>query len=118
VLSRLSRFFGFAPKLTIAPHAARTSTIATGGTALTLFTGPINGGYITNPVNAEAQGLHTAENAYIDFVRLPGSSDATANGTTILLEPGQNFYLPALPTGVYVKGNAATSGHKLTVVIW
>jgi len=102
----------------VTPTAATAAVIVTGGTAVTLITGPINGGYVTNPINASAQGISAAENAYIDMVSTPGSTDSTANGTTILLEPGQNFVFPALATGVIVKANAATSGHKFTVVVW
>jgi hypothetical protein len=102
----------------VTPRAATTSTITTGGTAVTLFTGPINGGYVANPINAAAQGISVAENAYVDPVGTPGSTDAAANGTTMLLEPGQTFSLPVLGVGVNFKANAASSGHKLTVVVW
>ncbi len=99
------------------PKAGTNSTIVTGGTAVVLVTGPCNGGYITNPPNTAAQGV-TAENVYVDPVAAPGSTDAAANGTTTLLVPGQSFTLPALAAGQFVRGNAATSGHKLTVVVW
>lgn len=102
----------------ITPATGTTATIVTGGTAVTLATGPINGGYVINPANAASQGIVTAENAYVDPVATPGSTDAAANGTTALLQAGQSFYLPPLVTGVLVKGNAGTSGHKLTVVTW
>jgi hypothetical protein len=102
----------------VTPRAGTASTITTGGTAVTLFTGPINGGYIANPINAASQGISVAENAYVDPVGTPGSTDAAANGTTMLLEPGQTFSLPVFGVGVAFKANAATSGHKLTVVVW
>lgn len=105
-----------APSVT--PRAGTASTITTGGTAVTIVTGPCNGGYITNPINAAAQGISAAENVYLDPVNTPGDTDANANGTTILLEPGQNFSLPQLASGVALKANAASSGHKLTVVVW
>lgn len=100
------------------PVAGSTATVVTGGTAVTLVTGPIKGGYIVNPINLAAQGVAAAENAYIDPVGAPGSTDTAGNGTTAILTPGQTYALPALATGVVVKGNAATSGHKLTVVVW
>jgi hypothetical protein len=102
----------------VTPAAGTASTITTGGTAVTLVTGPVNGGYITNPPNAASQGIVTAENAYVSEVGTPGSTDGAANGTTTLLTSGQTFTFPALAAGVLIKGNAATSGHKLTVVVW
>lgn len=102
----------------ITPAAGLVSIITTGGTAVTLANGPCNGGYIVNPPNLSSQGIVTAENAYIDLVGTPGSTDATGNATTSIMLPGGVFYLPALASGVHVKANAATSGHKLTVVVW
>ena len=92
--------------------------IPTGGTAVIIVSGPCNGGYVTNPASAAAQGISAAENVYLDPVNTPGSTDASANGTTILLEPGQNFTLPQLAPSISLKANSATSGHKLTVVVW
>lgn len=100
------------------PAAGSASAIATGGTAVTLMTGPCNGGFVTNPPNAAAQGIGAAEPAYIDMVGTPGSTDAAANGTTTYLDIGQSFTIPPLASGAVVKANAATSGHKLTVVKW
>ncbi len=94
------------------------SVITTGGTAIVVAEGPINGGYVVNPPNAASQGIGGAENAYIDMVAGPGDTDAAANGTTRILFPGDSFPLPALTSGVLVKVNAATGGHKLTVVTW
>lgn len=102
----------------VTPTAGTTSTVATGGTAVTVATGVIHGGYVTNPINAAGQGIAAAENAYLDMVASPGSTDGAGNGTTVILQPGQTFTLPPLTTGIAVKVNAATSGHKLTVVIW
>jgi hypothetical protein len=100
------------------PAAGTLSVIATSGTAVTLFSGPCNGGFVTNPPNLAAQGIAAAEPAYIDMVGTPGSTDAAANGTTTYLDTGQSFTVPPLAAGVAVKANAATSGHKLTVVKW
>lgn len=99
------------------PAAGTASSIVTGGTAVTVVTGPVNGGYICNPLNTAAQGV-TAENAYVDQVGTPGSTDGAANGTTALLVAGQCLTLPPTKTGSVVKANAATSGHKLSVVVW
>lgn len=102
----------------VTPKAGTASAIGTGGTAVTLITGPVNGGYIVNPANSSAQGIATAENAYIDMVGTPGSTDAAGNATTTILTPGQSFSIPALASGVLVKANAATTGHKFTVTVW
>lgn len=102
----------------VTPAAGTASAIVTGGTAVTMVTGPINGGYITNPINLAAQGIVAAENAYLNMVATPGSTDANGNGTTVILAAGQTFTLPALAAGVLVKVNAATTGHKMTVVVW
>jgi hypothetical protein len=100
------------------PTAAAASVITTGGTAVTVFSGPINGGAIVNPANATAQGIATAESLYISLIGTPGSTDATANGTTIVLAAGASYAFPALATAVTVKANAATSGHKFTAFVW
>lgn len=100
------------------PRALDNSTIALGGTAVVAVTGPIYGGFLTNPFSAAAQGLPTAENLYIDMVGAPGSTDATANGTTVLLQPGQNFTFPWLAVGVLVRINAASSGHRVSGEVW
>lgn len=102
----------------VTPVAGTASAVVTGGTAVTVVTGPVNGGYISNPLNAAAQGIGAAENAYIDPVAAPGSTDAAANGTTVIVSPGQNYTVPPLATGSVIKANAATNGHKLSVVVW
>jgi hypothetical protein len=104
--------------LAVTPGAGTTATITTGGTAVTLVSGPLNGGYIINPLNLAAQGIGAAENAYVDPVGTPGSTDANANGTTVLLTPGQIYSIPPLAAATTIKANAATNGHKLTVVKW
>jgi len=100
------------------PRAANASSITTGGTAVSVVTGLINGGYILNPLTAAAQKIVTAENLYIDFINTPGSTDATGNGTTLDLQPGQGYAIPAISSGVTLKANAATSGHAFTVYVW
>jgi hypothetical protein len=100
------------------PRALDLSTILVGGTAVVAVTGPIYGGFLTNPFSAAAQGVPTAENLYIDMVGVPGATDATANGTTVLLQPGQNFTFPWLAVGVLVRINAATSGHRVSGEVW
>lgn len=102
----------------VVPKAGTSSTIATGGTAVVFVTGPVHGGYITNPPNAASQDIGTAENAYCDPVNTPGSTDAVGNNTTSILQPGQTYTVPAIASGVTISCNAATSGHDFTVVVW
>jgi hypothetical protein len=102
----------------LTPGNATTTTIAMGGTAVTVVTGPCKGGYITNPPNAASQGIGTAENLYVDPVNSPGHTDAAANGTTALLVPGQTFSFSALASGVVIKANGNTTGHKFSAVVF
>jgi hypothetical protein len=101
----------------VMPAAGVASEIAQGGAAVVLVDGPVSGGWIINPPTAAAQGIMTAENCYIDLVNPPGSTDATAYGTTVVLVPGQNFTIPAIGAGVVIWA-AATSGHKFSVTVW
>jgi hypothetical protein len=101
------------------PKAALATVIATGGSAVVVAIGPLNGGFLYNPPNAAAQGLVTAENLNVDLVGPPGAGDAYGNGTTVVLAPGQTFTLPApLGANVQLWANAVTSGHKFSCVIW
>jgi hypothetical protein len=94
------------------------AVITTGGTAVTVVSGPINGGYVTNPANLARQGIAAAEPLYVDPTTAPGSTDAAANGTCSALDPGQTYTIPGLASGQSLHANAATSGHKFTVVVW
>jgi hypothetical protein len=101
------------------PAAGTVSQVTTGGTAVTVISGPCNGAFITNPANAARQGgIAAAEPIYVDMVATPGSTDAAANGTTTAIDPGQSFTVPPLASGVNVKVNAATSLHKFSVEKW
>lgn len=100
------------------PMAGNSVVIPVGGTAIQLVIGPCSGGYITNPPTAGSQGLATAENCNVDPVEAPGPTDNDGNGTTSILYPGQNFTIPRLSVGASVWGNAVSSDHKLTVVVF
>lgn len=106
------------PSAGVDPRACTSTTIATGGTAVTVIAGPLNGGFIYNPVSATSQGIGAAENLYVDMVATPGSTDAAGIGTTATLSPGQNFPLPMISGRITVKANAATSGHRFTAECW
>lgn len=105
-------------KGTIVPAPASNTEIVTGGTAVVVASGPIKGGYVTNPANAAAQGIVTAEGLYVDPINSPGGTDAAANGTTTLLVAGATYAIPALAAGQQLRANAASSGHKFTSVTW
>jgi hypothetical protein len=100
------------------PVVAPVTTITTGGTAVTVLTGPISGGTILNPASVAAQGIDPVENLYISFVGTPGSTDAAAIGGTLTLVPGASYSLPALASGVTLKANATTSAHRFTAFSW
>lgn len=100
------------------PVAGSASAIASAGVAITAVAGPISGGFIINPSTSTQQGIATAEAAYLDMVATPTTSDNAANGTTLKLFPGDRFDIPPIKTGVSVKVNAVTAGHKFTVVVW
>lgn len=102
----------------VTPAAGTASAIVQGGAALIIVTGPVTGGYIVNPPNLASQGIGAQENLYVDPVAAPGSTDTLANGTTRLLLPGDKYDIPPLAAGQVIRANAATSGHKMTVVTW
>jgi hypothetical protein len=96
------------------PVACTASTIVTGGTAVTFITGPINGGYVKNPLTTTGQGV-TAENG---FISLNGAATTTEGGLITAIEPGVTFSLPALASGKTVSVDAATTNHKFSCVVW
>ena len=100
-----------------APRACTTTTVVTGGTAVTAVSGPVNGGWIVNPLTATDQGIGAAEPLYVDNTSAtPGT---TGNGTTTAIAAGGSYSLIPSTNGSYVVGiNAATSGHKIACVRW
>jgi hypothetical protein len=64
----------------LVPVAGLAYEVTSGGMAVTVAEGPLNGGFVANPASAAAQGLGYAENAYLDLVGVPGGTDAAANG--------------------------------------
>ena len=102
----------------VTPAPGQNSVITQGGTAVIAAGIDPNGGYITNPITAADQGLPSGaapEPLFID----PTGAEATlqANGTTFRIEPGGTWFLipgQSTPTSV----NAATGGHKFSVVVY
>jgi hypothetical protein len=99
----------------VTPAAGTAHVIVTGGTAVTVVTGPVKGCYIQNPYTATDEGIATAETAYVNSVTTATTS--ALNGTSTPLPPGAPFYCPAGMTG-NVSANAPTSSHSLVVVVW
>jgi hypothetical protein len=99
---------------TSTPAAATASAIVTGGTAVTLITGPVNGCYVTNPLTLADENIAAAEVAYVNPV-----TTATANGrgTNSALQPGQTFTCPPGMT-TNLSAIAATTAHAFNVVKW
>lgn len=92
----------------------RASTVVTGGTAVAAVPVNPNGGIITNPLNAEDQGVDPAEPLYINPIS-PGTT--AGNGSNFALAPGQSWVvIPGQTTQTWV--NAASDGHKFSVVFW
>lgn len=93
--------------------AGDAHAIVTGGTAVALIVGPINSGYVMNPLSNVDQGITSAaEVAWVNEVTTAGT---VGNNTNCTLQPGQTYTLPPGFTGT-LSANAATSGHAFTVV--
>jgi len=103
--------------MAVTPQAGLVSVVSVGGTAVTPVAANPNGGFIQNPYSADDQGLADPEVMYVDPVTTPGSAPGDGHGTTFVLYPGQMWNIIAgqtTPTQV----NAASSGHRFSVVRW
>lgn len=97
------------------PKAGLVAKVTTGGTAVTALSTVANGCTITNPLTAGDEGIGAAEPLLIDPTG--AAATAAANGTTIALPAGSSW--SCIPySGKAVSVNAATSGHKFSVVQW
>jgi len=96
------------------PAVATASAIVTGGTAVTLVTGPVKGCYILNPLSAADQNIATAEVAQVNPYT---TATATGRGGNSTLQPGQGWNcIPGQTTNV--SAIAATTAHAFNVVVW
>jgi hypothetical protein len=100
--------------MSVTPGPGLTSTVTTGGTAVNAVGPGANGGYITNPLLGVDQGVATAEPLFVDPVT---SAILGGYGTTIALQPGQTYNIVSGSTNP-VTVNAATGGHRFTVVVY
>jgi hypothetical protein len=98
----------------VTPSAGTASAIVTGGTPVTLITGPVNGCIVTNPLTASDQNIAAAEVGYLNPVAAAGTN---GRGTNNAVQPGQTWRCPPGMT-TNLSGNAATSGHAFSVVKW
>ena len=114
VLQNISPWLVATVPQAITPRAGTTTSIVTGGVAVTLITGPVYGCFVGNPKSAADQGIATAEVAQLNNVT---TASTPGNGTNITLQPGDTWTCPPGQT-TNVSGNAATSGHAFTVVRW
>jgi hypothetical protein len=96
----------------VTPIAGSTAVIATGGDAVVAVPAGPNGGYIVNPYLASDQNISVAEWLYVDPV---GEAILGSYGTTSGVAPGGSFNIISGST-VETTVNAATSGHRFTVV--
>jgi hypothetical protein len=73
-----------------------------------------NGGFITNPLSPSDQGLAVAEVLYVNPI---GTAAVVANGSTFALQPGQTWsVISGQASSTFV--NAASGGHRFSVVYW
>ena len=99
------------------PQPGLVAVVATGGVAVTVIPGGVNGGFIQNPSDPADQGIGTAEPLYVNAVAAPGAGPGQGNGTTFVLYPGDRWdVIPGQVTPTQV--NALTSGHKFSVTYW
>ena len=98
----------------VTPVAGDASVVVAGGTPVIAAVPNPQGGFLVNPSAAADQGLANAETLYVDPV---GAAALAANGTTFALAPGQSWPLiPGQTTNTSV--NAASNGHKFSIVKW
>ena len=100
--------------MSITPQPGLASSIATGGTAVAAAGPTANGIIITNPASATDQGIETVETLYVSPV---GAATLSANGTTFAIPPGGSWTLSFGQT-TNTSVNAATSGHKFSVIVF
>lgn len=86
------------------PTAPDAFAVVTGGTPVTAFAAG------TVPLGAILYNSHPTESLFVDFVNVAGTVSPGASGTTIEVQPQQQFTVPGgITTAVSV--NAVTAGH-------
>ena len=101
--------------MSVTPVAGLASVVSTGGTAVVAVGANPNGGIITNPATSTDQGgISIAEPLYVNPV---GTAALLGNGTTFRIEPGGSWTIIAGQT-TQTTVNAASNGHKFSVISW
>jgi hypothetical protein len=96
------------------PSPGVLSSINTAGRSVIAANANILGGYIVNPQQAIDQGLPSVEVLFVDAT---GPAALAESVTTIAIQPGQAYRIPAnQTTPVWVNSNSA--GHQFTVVAY
>jgi hypothetical protein len=99
----------------VTPKPGQNIVVTTGGTPVVVVPAGPNGGFITNPVYPADQGLGSGVSAEALYVDPLNPATLAANGTCFRLGPGETWeIIPGQTTPTTV--NAATSGHKFSVV--
>ena len=101
-----------APRLALYPGAA--SEVSIGGQPVVAVYGGVQGGLIFNPQFAADQGIAAAETLFVDLIN---PATPYESPTTYPIQPGQTWNVPAGQAN-NVTVNAATSGHRFSVVIF
>lgn len=98
----------------VALYPGAADKIVTGGVAVTAVFANTQGAVLTNPASATDQGIAVAEPLYYS---LYGSATLLPGAGNVALQPGESYFVPSgLANALSV--NAATSGHKFSVVIF
>ena len=103
----------------VTPAACSAAVVTSGGSPITLISGPTTQPVtIYNGSTAAQQGIAAAEVFYLNEVSAPGSTDAAvaSNSThsTFPLVAGQSYVVGPLKAGTSVQGNAATTNHAVS----
>lgn len=91
----------------VTPTPALTTTVVTGGNAVTVFPANIAGGIITNPYGSSA----------VLYVNAIDAATTTAEANTFALQPGQSWTaIPGQNSPTTV--NSSDSVHVFSAIYW
>jgi hypothetical protein len=100
----------------VSPQVGLATQITANGVAVMVIPPGAYGGYIWNPFTPEDQGILVTEPLFVNPISAPGLE---AFGSTIALYQGADpFFVPAPRSTYGIWVNAATAGHRFTVVYW
>lgn len=100
----------------VSPQQGLATVITVGGAGVMVIPPGAYGGYIWNPYTAGDQGIGIAEPIYVNPLAAPSLQGF---GATMVVYPGADPYRVPVPKSTYgIWVNAASSGHRFTVVYW